>query len=50
MIEASRLLGLNQIQVFYKLALPIIRPAAIGGMMLVVMETLSDLEPLITLP
>ena len=42
MIEASRLLGLNQIQVFYKLALPIIRPAAIGGMMLVVMETLSD--------
>ena len=42
MIEASRLLGLNQIQVFYKLALPIIRPAAIGGLMLVVMETLSD--------
>ena len=42
MIEASRLLGLNQIQVFYKLALPIIRPAAIGGLMLVIMETLSD--------
>ena len=30
MIEASRMLGLNQIQVFYKLALPIIRPAAVG--------------------
>ena len=42
MIEASRMLGLNQIQVFYKLALPIIRPAAVGGMMLVIMETLSD--------
>ena len=42
MIEASRMLGLNQIQVFYKVALPIIRPAAVGGMMLVIMETLSD--------
>jgi iron(III) transport system permease protein len=36
------MLGLSQIQVFYKLALPIIRPAAVGGMMLVIMETLSD--------
>ena len=42
MKEAARLLGLNQFQVFYRLALPIIRPAAIGGMMLVIMETLSD--------
>ena len=42
MKEAARILGLNQVQVFYQLALPLIRPAAIGGMMLVVMETLSD--------
>ena len=42
MKEASRLLGLNQLQVFYKLALPMIRPAVIAGIMLVIMETLSD--------
>ena len=42
MQEAARLLGHNQLEVFYKLALPLIRPAAIGGMMLVIMETLSD--------
>ena len=42
MKEAARMLGMNQLQVFYKLALPIIRPAAIGGTMLVIMETLSD--------
>ena len=42
MIEAARLLGLNKIQVFFKLAVPIIRPAIIGGIMLVSMETLSD--------
>ena len=42
MKEASRLLGLNEVQVFYKLALPIIRPAVIAGVMLVIMETLSD--------
>ena len=42
MKESARILGLNQYQVFYKLALPLIRPAAIGGLMLVIMETLSD--------
>ena len=42
MKEASRLLGLNEVQVFYKLGLPIIRPAVIAGVMLVIMETLSD--------
>ena len=42
MKEASRLLGLNEVQVFYKLALPIMRPAVIAGVMLVIMETLSD--------
>ena len=42
MKDAARILGLNEFQVFYKLALPLIRPAAIGGLMLVIMETLSD--------
>ena len=42
MKEAARLLGLSEIGVFLKLGIPIIRPAAIGGLMLVIMETLSD--------
>lgn len=42
MQDSARLLGLSQFQVFYKLSLPLIRPAVIGGLMLVVMETLSD--------
>ena len=42
MQESARLLGLSQFQVFYKLSLPLIRPAVIGGLMLVVMESLSD--------
>jgi len=42
MKEAARVLGLSQSEVFFKLALPIIRPAVIGGMMLAIMETLSD--------
>ena len=41
-IEAGRTLGLNKFEVFYKLAVPMIRPAIIGGLMLVVMETISD--------
>ena len=42
MKESGRLLGLSEIGVFFKLGLPIIRPAVIGGLMLVIMETLSD--------
>ena len=42
MKEAARLLGLSEIGIFFKLGLPIIRPAVIGGLMLVIMETLSD--------
>lgn len=42
MLEAGRMLGLNRLQIFYKLALPIIRPAVVAGLMLVLMETLSD--------
>ena len=41
-IEAGRTLGLNKTQVFYKLGVPMIRPALIAGLMLVLMETLSD--------
>ena len=41
-IEAGRTLGLNKTQVFYKLGIPMIRPALIAGLMLVLMETLSD--------
>ncbi len=42
MKESARLLGLSEMGVFFRLGLPIIRPAAIGGLMLVIMETLSD--------
>ena len=42
MKESARLLGLSEVGVFFKLGLPIIRPAAIGGLMLVIMETISD--------
>tara|TARA_Y100000768_G_scaffold258956_1_gene196999 strand:+ start:33004 stop:34587 length:1584 start_codon:yes stop_codon:yes gene_type:complete len=42
MKEAGRLLGLNQFHLFLKLGIPLIRPALIGGLMLVIMETLSD--------
>ena len=42
MKESARLLGLSEVGVFFKLSLPIIRPAAIGGLMLVIMETISD--------
>ena len=42
MIESGRMLGLNQFQVFYKVALPLIRPAIVAGLMLVSMEVLSD--------
>ena len=42
MIESGRTLGLNKFQVFYKVALPLIRPAIVGGLILVSMEVLSD--------
>ena len=41
-LEAGRTLGLNNFEVFYKLAVPMIRPAIIAGLMLVAIETLSD--------
>ena len=41
-LESGRTLGFNNFEVFYKLAVPMIRPAIIAGLMLVAMETLSD--------
>ena len=42
MIEAGRMLGLNKFQVFQKISLPLMRPAIIGGLIIVAMEVLSD--------
>lgn len=42
LLEASRILGSSSWQTFFKIALPISRPAIIGGLSLVVMEVLND--------
>ena len=42
MFEVGRTLGLSQTLVFFRLALPLVRPALIAGTMIVAMETLSD--------
>ncbi len=42
LIEAGRTLGLSKFQVFHKLSIPLIRPAVIAGLSLVIMEVLSD--------
>ena len=41
-LEVGRTLGFSKFQVFYKLGIPSIRPAIIAGLMLVLMETISD--------
>jgi len=41
-IEASKLLGAGERKTFFKLILPLARPAFIGGLILVVMEVLND--------
>lgn len=41
-LEAAQSLGFNRTQGFFKLALPMGRPWIVGGVMLVVMETLAD--------
>lgn len=41
-IENARLLGHGPISVFFRVALPLSRPAVMGGVMLVVFEVLSD--------
>jgi len=41
-IESGRVLGLSRFGAFFKLSIPLIRPAIIAGLALVIMETLSD--------
>jgi len=41
-IENAKLLGTKRLVLFFKVVLPISRPAIIGGLMLVVFEVLSD--------
>ena len=41
-IEAGRVLGLSRVGAFFKLSIPLIRPAIFAGLALVIMETLSD--------
>ena len=40
--DAAKTLGYNEKSVFWKIALPMVRPAIIAGVSLVVMETLND--------
>lgn len=42
LIEASRTLGSSPLQTFFSIALPVARPAALGGVFIVMMETVSD--------
>lgn len=42
LLEASRMLGVGELKTFFKLILPIARPAIIAGMILVLMEVLND--------
>lgn len=42
LMEAGTLLGFNSWSLFYKLAVPLIRPALFAGLALVIMETISD--------
>lgn len=41
-VEASKLLGARDRKTFFKLILPLARPAIIGGLILVLMEVLND--------
>jgi iron(III) transport system permease protein len=41
-IEASKLLGASERKTFFKLILPLSRPAFVGGLILVLMEVLND--------
>lgn len=41
-IEASKLLGAGERKTFFKLILPLARPAFVGGLILVLMEVLND--------
>ncbi len=41
-LESSRILGAGAYRTFFKIALPVIRPAIVGGLSLVLMEVLND--------
>ncbi len=41
-LQVGEMLGLSQFQRFYRIALPMARPAIVAGLALVVMETLSE--------
>lgn len=40
--ESARVLGVGRSQVFWRVAVPVARPAIIGGLALVMMETIAD--------
>lgn len=42
MVEAGRSMGMNYFQVLSRISLPMARPWIVGGLMLVIMETLAD--------
>ena len=42
LIEAAKTLGFSQFRIFWKVILPLSRPAIIAGLSLVIMETLND--------
>ena len=42
LIEVSKLLGVGEFKTFFKLLLPMARPAIVGGLVLVLMEVLND--------
>lgn len=42
LIEASKILGAGEKRTFFKIVLPIARPAIVGGLILVLMEVLND--------
>ncbi|MGY8791000.1 MAG: ABC transporter permease, partial [Pseudomonadales bacterium] len=42
LMDAGRLLGLNRLQAFFRIAIPVARPAIVAGLALALMETLAD--------
>ena len=42
LLEVSKLLGVKESKTFFKIILPLARPAIVGGLILVAMEVLND--------
>ncbi len=42
LLEASKMLGVSELKTFFKLMLPLARPAIVAGLVLVLMEVLND--------